>query len=79
MDGKSCVTGGDEDWSFVRKPSRSEVGGDEDWSFVRKPSRSEVGSSLEVSQKSWVQAMMTASWISKQSFKSQMAILTSRR
>ena len=25
MDGKGCVAGCDEDWSFVRKPSRSEV------------------------------------------------------
>jgi hypothetical protein len=25
MDGKGCDTGGDEDWSFIRKPSRSEV------------------------------------------------------
>ena len=26
MDSKDCVAGCDEDWSFVRKPSRSEVG-----------------------------------------------------
>ena len=26
MDGKGCVTGGNEDRSFFREPSRSEVG-----------------------------------------------------